>query len=84
MQIQPAKITSSVANVIAANAPVFVSNEQIADVASRNASELCGKPVIESEAAPEVLEAVPPHIARQMEIMQKRIIYIYIYKYIYI
>ena len=76
MQIQPAKIAASLAGVSSANAPVFLSNEQIAHVASRIASELCGKPVLETEAAPlaPVLpEAVPPHIARQLEVMKHRI-----------
>jgi len=71
MQIMPAKISAPLAT--AANSPVFLSNEQIADVASRIASELCGKPAIESAAATEVLSDVPPHIARQLEVMQKRI-----------
>jgi len=76
MQIQPAKIAASLASVASPNAPVFLSNEQIANVASRIASELCGKPVLEAEAAPLapfVSEAVPPHIARQLEVMKHRI-----------
>jgi len=76
MQIQPAKIAAPLAGMSSANAPVFLSNEQIAHVASRIASELCGKPVLETEAAllaPVVPEAVPPHIARQLEVMKHRI-----------
>ena len=73
MQIQPAKITASVPNVLAANTPVFLSTEQIADVASRIASELCGKPVVKTEAAPAELEIMSPHVARQIEVMKDRI-----------
>jgi len=113
MNIQPAANMQAppVAGVIASNAGVFLSNEQIALVASRIASELCGKPapvgqttsgaapalplalpaalpsgVLESplaalthsaggavgvSASPQTADVIPPHIVRQLKVMQR-------------
>jgi len=112
MNIQPAGSMHAppVPGVLASSAGVFLSNEQIATVASRIASELCGKPAPAGQtasglapalpsaalalppaalalgaggavgaspqtmsAAPQTDDAIPPHIVRQLKVMQRRI-----------
>lgn len=69
MQIQPLANTS---NVTHDSKQVFLSSDQIADVASRIASEMCGKTLAEPLASHSA-EPMPPHLVHQLDEMQRRI-----------
>jgi len=68
VQLQPKTQTP----LLNSNQQVFLSTDQIANVASRIASEMCGKSVCEPAAAVPA-EELSPHLATQLEAMQKRI-----------
>jgi len=69
MQIQPLMNSHNIAQD---SKQVFLSSDQIADVASRIASEMCGKTLAETQPTVRA-EAMPPHLIRQLDDMQRRI-----------
>jgi chromosome segregation ATPase/ribosomal protein S15P/S13E len=68
MQLQPKTQTT----LLNSNQPVFLSTDQIAEVASRIASEMNGKSLSEP-AASVPAEDLSPHLASQLAAMQERI-----------